>query len=120
MALRPGLSALADTGSTSAPRRADAAPRPSSISLVPTITSINLVNGNLVASGFATATIKGTTTTVPFSGVPVNLSLAPDQSAAPPGCPILDLTLGPINLNLLGLVVQTSPICLTITAMPGT
>jgi hypothetical protein len=32
-----------------------------------------------------------------------------------PTCPILNLTLGPINLNLLGLVVQTSPICLVIT-----
>ena len=32
-----------------------------------------------------------------------------------PSCPILNLRLGPINLNLLGLVVQTSPICLDIT-----
>jgi hypothetical protein len=32
---------------------------------------------------------------------------------------VLDLRLGPINLNVLGLVVQTSPICLTITATPG-
>jgi hypothetical protein len=39
----------------------------------------------------------------------------------PPGadCPILDLALGPIELNLLGLVVETSPICLEIVADPG-
>jgi len=103
---------VAVPGAQAAPK-----PKPSSISLVPTITSINLVNGNLVASGFVTATIKGTTTTVPFTA-PVNISLAPNQMGAT-DCPILDLTLGPINLNLLGLVVQTSPICLTVSGTPG-
>ena len=93
-----------------------AAPRPTSINIIPTITSVSLVNGALVATGTATATIHGQTTTVPFSA-PVDISLAQNQ----PGtiCPVLDLTLGPINLNLLGLVVQTSPICLTITATEG-
>ena len=32
---------------------------------------------------------------------------------------MLDLRLGPINLNLLGLVVQTSPICLVLTGFPS-
>jgi hypothetical protein len=92
------------------------APKPTNIHIVPTITSVALVNGQLVATGTATATIHGRTTTVPFSA-PVDIALAPNQ---PPGlCPVLDLSLGPINLNLLGLVVQTSPICLTITATPG-
>jgi len=109
---------------TATPPPAEAAPKPkprtTSISLVPTVTGINVANGQLVASGFVTATIKGTTTNVPFTGVPVNIALAQDQTgAAAAGCPILDLTLGPINLNLLGLVVQTSPICLTITAYQG-
>ncbi|HTL16137.1 MAG TPA: hypothetical protein VL793_02820, partial [Patescibacteria group bacterium] len=45
----------------------------------------------------------------------VNLSLAANQAGAG-SCPILDLSLAPIDLDLLGLVVQTSPICLTITA----
>jgi len=36
-----------------------------------------------------------------------------------PTCPILDLHLGPIDLNLLGLEVTTSQICLAITAHPG-
>jgi hypothetical protein len=101
------------------PPRAEAAPkpkpRPTSISLIPTIESISVQNGQLVAAGFVRATIKGTTTTVPFSGVPVDLSLAADQSAAT-DCPILNLTLGPIDLNLLGLEVETSRICLEITA----
>jgi hypothetical protein len=34
-------------------------------------------------------------------------------------CPILNLSLGPIDLNLLGLVVETSPICLDVTAIRG-
>ena len=89
------------------------APRPSGIQIIPTINSVSLVNGQLVATGTATATIHGTTTTVPFSS-PVDITVA-----QPGTCPVLDLRLGPINLNLLGLVVQTSPICLTITATPG-
>lgn len=94
-------------------------PRPTNINVVPTIQSISLVNGQLQATGVATAVIKGKTYTSPFTA-PVSLGLAQDQSAAAAaGCPILDLTLGPINLNLLGLVVQTSPICLTITAYQG-
>jgi hypothetical protein len=35
------------------------------------------------------------------------------------GCSILDLELGPIDLDLLGLHVDTSPICLSITAFEG-
>ncbi|MBA3570334.1 MAG: hypothetical protein H0W28_13595 [Pyrinomonadaceae bacterium] len=88
-----------------------------SINVVPTITSLSVVNGQLVASGTATAVIKGQTVTAPFSGVPVDIALAPNQAGAT--CPILDLMLGPITLNLLGLVVETSPICLTITATQG-
>lgn len=89
------------------------APKPTNINIVPTITSVALVNGQLVATGTATATIHGQTTTVPFSA-PLEVSVV-----QPGVCPVLDLRLGPINLNLLGLVVQTSPICLTITATPG-
>jgi hypothetical protein len=96
---------------------AQAAPRPSSLNIVPTINSISVQDGKLVASGTATATVKGQTTTVPFTA-PVNIALAEDQSAAT-DCPVLDLTLGPINLDILGLVVETSPICLQIVAHPG-
>ena len=92
-----------------------AKPANNSIQAIPRITSLSIVNGQLVASGNVTATIKRTTTTVPFSSVPVNIALHADQTGAG-ACPILDLSLGPIDLNLLGLVVETSPICLTITA----
>jgi len=92
-----------------------AKPKPSdSISLVPTIKSIKAVHGQLIAKGTATAVLNGKTTTVPFTA-PVDIRLAADQTGAG-ACPILDLALGPIDLDLLGLVVETSQICLQITA----
>jgi hypothetical protein len=98
---------------------AEAQGRPTStLNIVPTVTSIGIDNGQLVASGNVTAEIHGRTVTAPFSGVPVELSLAEDQTAAG-ACPILDLALGPITLDLLGLVVETSPICVQITAYEG-
>ena len=84
--------------------------------VVPTINSLEVVDGQLMASGDATVVLRGRETTVPFT-VPVNISLAPGQTNLTNGaCPILDLALGPINLDLLGLVLETSPICLQITA----
>ena len=52
---------------------AHAAPKPTSINLVPTITSITVQNGQLVASGVATAVIHGKPATAPFSNVPVRV-----------------------------------------------
>lgn len=97
-----------------APAGIQAAPRQNTVSIIPTVTSIVLSNGQLLASGTATAVLHGQTNTVPFSGVPVTLALSSNQVGAA-GCPILDLTLAPITLDLLGLVVETSPICLNIT-----
>ena len=37
-----------------------------------------------------------------------------------PVCPILNLDLGPIHLNLLGLILDVSEITITLTAQPGT
>jgi hypothetical protein len=47
--------------------------------------------------------------------VPVTLSATPGSN----GSQILDLNINPIHLDLLGLNVQTSAICLDITAQPG-
>ena len=93
---------------------ADAARKVSNLNVVPTINSISVSNGQLFASGDATVVLRGRTNTVPFTA-PVNISLAQNQTNAG-ACPILDLELGPINLDLLGLLVETSPICLQITA----
>jgi hypothetical protein len=80
---------------------------PRSFEVVPiTITSVTLENGQLFANG-----LLGTN---PFR-TPLTVGATP--SGGP--CPILNLQLGPIDLNLLGLRVQTSPICLEVTAIPG-
>lgn len=43
-----------------------------------------------------------------------------DQVTIPSGCTVLNLTLGPLQLNLLGLVVTIpNPVVLNITAVPG-
>jgi hypothetical protein len=49
--------------------------------------------------------------------MPVTLGGSTSQAAAT--CPILDLTLGPLDLNLLGLRVQLNQVHLTITAISG-
>src|SRR5262249_46412883 len=48
---------------------------------------------------------------------PLTLSATPN--AADPSCPILNLHLGEIHLNVLGLKVDTSEICLSVTAHEG-
>ena len=89
---------------------------PQNFNVLPiTITSVFVQDGQLFAQG-----LVGTN---PFDRpVPVNLAALPGTLAAPTDgvtCAILDLSLGPIDLNLLGLRVQTSPICLEITAYEG-
>jgi hypothetical protein len=81
-----------------------------------TITNFVNQNGQLVAQG----TFNGTFTNA--AGVVTTLSQAitaplTNLSAS---CPILNLVLGPIHLDILGLVVTVpNPIVLNITAVPG-
>lgn len=79
------------------------------------ITNIGIVNGNLVASGLATVNTASGTAIGVFSNTP----LAASTVASKNSCPILHLVVGPIRLNLLGLVVTTNKIVLDITAVPG-
>jgi len=69
------------------------------------ITGVAVVNGELVASGAVGVN--------PFTAP---LTLTP---LTPGACPVLDLSLGPIHLAVLGLIVDTSAICLKITAHSG-
>jgi hypothetical protein len=71
-----------------------------------TITGVTVQDGQLFANG-----LVGTN---PFQ---TPLLIGAEQANGP--CPILNLQLGPIDLNLLGLRVQTSPICLDLIAVPG-
>jgi hypothetical protein len=100
----------------------EAKPKVSNVTVVPTIENISIVDGQLVASGSVSGTVKGKDFTAPFENVPVDITLAepePGDTNAVAACGILDLALAPINLDVLGLVVETSPICLEITAIPG-
>jgi hypothetical protein len=71
----------------------------------------SVVNGVAQLSGTITGTglpAGGTTFTAPIQNL-----------QAPSGCQILTLNLGPLHLDLLGLVVDLAPVNLDITAVPG-
>lgn len=67
-------------------------------------------NGVLMVRG----TITGTG--LPAGGTTFT---APVQSIDPPSCDVLTLDLGPLHLDLLGLVVDLAPVHLDVTAVPG-
>jgi hypothetical protein len=69
------------------------------------------------ADGVTQLVAQGTIAGHPFTA-PLSFSASP-AAATPGSTPILHLHLGPINLNLLGLQVKTSEICLNIDAQPG-
>jgi len=85
------------------------------------ITRFAVQNGRLVAIGTLSGTLKdalgatiGTVTNVPIT-LPVTLGGGGGGAT----CRILDLTLGPLDLNLLGLMVHLDRVHLTITAQQG-
>ena len=76
------------------------------------ITSFTVEQGQLIANGVFTGTANGENITSTAS--------APVTNQQPGGtCEILDLTLGPLHLDLLGLVVDLNQVHLTITAERG-
>ena len=76
-----------------------------------TINNITTEAGQLIANGVFTGTANGAPIT--------SNAQAPISAAAPNTCTILDLTLGPLHLDLLGLVVDLNQVHLTITAEQG-
>jgi hypothetical protein len=82
---------------------------PQTFNIVPiTIQNVTVQDGQLVALG-----------SIGVNQIVLPITLTPQPLVPGAECPILDLSLGPINLSLLGLNVDTSPICLEITATPG-
>ena len=73
-------------------------------------------NGQLMAVGTLVATATNTAT-----GAVQNIATTVAVPVAIPSasCPILHLMLGPLDLNLLGLVVHLNQVVLDITAVPG-
>src|SRR3954471_13932466 len=79
------------------------------------MTGVQLVNGVLTAVGTITGDVLSPTGAVMGSTTqPIS---APLQVSA--SCEILNLVLGPLDLNLLGLVVHLDQVVLNITAVPG-
>jgi hypothetical protein len=83
-------------------------------------------DGKLVASGIVTGTLvdeNGVSTAVIRTvTVPVNTGGGATTLAAAPAavsCDILHLELGPLDLDLLGLVVHLDKVVLDLTAVPG-
>jgi hypothetical protein len=74
--------------------------------------------GQLVANGTFTGTATSATGTV-TSLTDAIVSSVVTPAATGPGCQILDLTLGPLHLDLLGLVIDLNQVHLNITAQPG-
>jgi hypothetical protein len=80
-----------------------------------TVSSFQVVGGVLNAIGSITGSVLNGTggvvgTITQAVSVPVGVSGS---------CQILTLTLGPLDLNLLGLVIHLNQVVLTITAVPG-
>jgi hypothetical protein len=75
-------------------------------------------NGNLVALGTLTGTITNTLTG-DVQNVDTTFSVLVTSLQANGSCTILDLTLGPLHLDLLGLVVDLNQVHLTITGQTG-
>jgi len=75
------------------------------------------VQGNqLVAQGVLNGTLTAADGTVsPVSNQAVTLPV----SSIDPSCPILNLTLGPLDLDLLGLTIHLNQVVLNITAVSG-
>ena len=84
-----------------------------------TISQIQFVtqNGQLALQGLVNGTLTTATDTIPVVDQLVTLPIS--SATANQTCTILDLTIQPIDLNLLGLMVHTDTIHLTITAQSG-
>jgi len=112
---RPTVENLEERAVMSSPASlaaAAAGPAQQAASFLPiNITGITTQVVNGVTQFVAQGTVAGQAFTAP-----ITLSTSPSSTS---DCPILHLMLGPINLNVLGLQVKTSPICLAIDATPG-
>jgi hypothetical protein len=81
-----------------------------------TITSFATQGNQLVANGVVNGTLTSSDgTATPIVGQAVTLPV----SGIDPNCQILNLVLGPLDLNLLGLTVHLNQVVLNITAVPG-
>ena len=88
------------------------------------IVAFGVQNGALVASGIVSGTvINGAAISAVSQAVtiPVQMGAKSATTAAPAAasCDILNLVLGPLHLDLLGLVIDLNQVVLNIDAVPG-
>ena len=81
-----------------------------------TITNFAAQGNQLVASGLLNGTLTSATGAVTQI---VNQAVTLPVSSATASCQILNLVLGPVDLDLLGLTVHLNQVVLNITAVPG-
>jgi hypothetical protein len=94
-----------------------------------TVPGVGSFVGTFTPTGFArsggqtmvTGLVQGTLTSLTGAITPVSqtVTTAVTAALATGSCTILDLTLGPLHLNLLGLVVDLNQVHLVITAQQG-
>jgi hypothetical protein len=109
----PAVRAAAPTAQTAATTLPVTGTLPNGTAFTGSLSNLttSVVNGVVQLSGTITGTglpTGGTTFTAPLQDVAVTQ-----------GCSILDLDLGPLHLDLLGLVIDLAPVHLDITAVPG-
>lgn len=120
--------ASADAASPGVPTSAaqavsKAAPTPSALPVSGTLADGTAFTGQI--SNLSTQVVNGVLTmtgTITGTGLPAGGTTftAPVQNITDPGaCQVLTLNLGPLHLDLLGLVVDLAPVNLDITAQPG-
>lgn len=83
------------------------------------ITRFVVRHGTLYGVGTLSGTCTGSTTGATQTITDQAVRLPVDLSQSSGSCQILDLTLGPLHLDLLGLVIDLNQVHLTITAQQG-
>ena len=84
-----------------------------------TIERFTKVGNKLYAVGTLKGKLKNRKVSRSNVRIPASVTAAEGAGAAQQACDILHLTLGPLDLNLLGLRVQLNEVHLDITAVPG-
>ncbi|MBC9819774.1 ABC transporter substrate-binding protein [Terrabacter sp. MAHUQ-38] len=130
MGLVPASAASAAPSAAPSAAAAASAPRTTASSTInQVIAGIGTFTGSFTPTGFSnqngqlavTGLLTGTLTTLTGAVIPVSQTITTTvQSATTAGsCKILNLVLGPLHLDLLGLVVDLNQVVLNITAQPG-
>ncbi len=82
---------------------------------IATITGFTTEGNQLFANGVVNGTLLKDGVSTPITNQAVSFPVA----GIDPNCEILNLVLGPLDLNLLGLTVHLNQVVLNITAVPG-